>query len=185
MQEHLDKLYYYFNRLFEYPFIKLILSLSATSIQFLFGEINEPVLLIFILLLVDLITGLLKGIKLKLDYHGTYINVKNSLLICRVSIKTIKSRAMREGLLKVIEYFIALFLATMIGKMYSFVFFRTLVIYWIGFTEFKSILENLHAIGIRVPSVIIICVDCIGKVLSIKTDSFKEVIKKKFNDILE
>ena len=182
MQEHLNRLQHYFNRIIECPQIKLILSSICTLIYYLFGAISEPVLIILVLILVDLLTGILKGIKIKLDYEGTLIKLNTLPRVCYVSIKTVRSKAMRNGLLKVIEYFIALFLANMISRMYSLQFFRTMVIYWVALTEFKSILENLYQLDIKVPHIIIVCIDSISKVFVIKTDKLKECIKETFKE---
>lgn len=131
MYQSMMKLKYYIRRIFDYPEVKIALSGFCTILTELFGVINEPIQILMILIIVDLITGISKHIK-----KGT-----------------VYSRPLRKSCWKVSEYIIFIFLGNM-GQRIGINGFRNLVIFWINFTELISIMENLDDLGFHIPEFI-------------------------------
>jgi len=160
MKHFLQRLQYYAERILENPSTKTTFSLICTVLSTLLGQWNEAVGILFILIAMDLFTGVAKAVKRRVINSEKKISVKVGL-----ALNAIESKALREGLSKVIEYGAAVFIAHMAGIQFGLPDARQFVIFWISFTELKSIIENLEDMGIFMPECITSIMDKIKKVL--------------------
>lgn len=132
--EALSSIRHYILRLIEHPEVKGLFSVLCVALTEIFGTFSEPLQLLLILVVVDLITGLAKGAKYK-DVNSTTI---------------------RQSLWKIAEYLIFIFLGNMgervVAAGLGISGFRGLVIFWINITELISITENLDELGFDIPN---------------------------------
>ena len=143
--EHLEQLQYYFMRAMENSILKSIFSVICMAAQFLFGVFDKGLQVLLALILVDFLTGVAKSFKKYYEYD------KSANLLSLKSLRIIRSRAMRDGLWKIMEYMAALFIANMLTLQAGTPIFRDFIIFWITFTELKSIIENFEIMGLEMP----------------------------------
>lgn len=122
MKEHIDKL-------------QLIFTGSMTGITALVGGWDTAFSVFFYCVILDILTGITKGIK---D-------------------KNFSSRRMREGFASKMGYIIVIVLATQFDRLMpnDLPLLRTIVVYFYIFVEGSSIVENLAQMGVPIPQVII------------------------------
>ena len=128
MYETVEQLEYYLRRLIQHPEIKAGLSAVMLIVNQLFGSFTQPARILLILLLVDLILGIAKGIKNK--------------KLC--------SRKARGGIRKLFEYLIIILLAYQLEQLVV-EGLRELTLFWLCFTEMTSIIENLDELNMNIP----------------------------------
>lgn len=128
MQELKNEIIHYFQRIFEAPIWKGAFSFVITILTTLFGQFDSIAKTFITVIILDFITGIVKGI----------VN------------KNCNSRTMRQSASKIISYG----LSVMIGHFFEQFLIpgaRTYVIAMLGVTEVKSVKENLEEIGAKLP----------------------------------
>lgn len=122
MKEHVDK-------------FQLLFSGSMTGLTAIVGGWDTAFSVFFYCVFLDIVTGVIKGIK---D-------------------KNFSSRRMREGFVSKAGYIIVIALATQIDKIMpdGLPVIRTLVLYFYVAVEGSSILENLAQIGVPIPQIVL------------------------------
>ena len=128
MDETIEQFYYYFRQLIRNPEVKAAFSILMVIINQLFGTFNQPVRILLIILVADLLLGIAKGIK--------YRN------LC--------SRKAIQGVRKLLEYLATIFIAYQL-ELLAVEGLRDLAIFWICYTELTSIIENLDDLDIIIP----------------------------------
>lgn len=128
LHEFYQQIQHYFKRLIQYPEVKAGFALFCTILNQLFGTFNQPVKILFILIIVDLATGIVKGIKYR----------------------RFGSKPLRKSLWKLAQYMVIIFLAYQIQEL-AVEGFRDLAIFWACFTELTSIVENLDELNFNIP----------------------------------
>lgn len=160
----MNKWSYYYKKLTEYPLVKAGYSIFCASMVFLFGEFNEAIKVLIVFIIADIITGMTKSIKMNIEINGdTWITA------IWKGFKIVRSKVLREGIAKIIEYGIAIMIANLLSIQYGMEPIRNFVIFWISFTELKSVIENLEDININLP-------ECIEIVLRKIKSIIKEVL---------
>lgn len=132
MHQIKTEIYHYFERLFEAPFWKGAFSIIAAILITLFGQFNQIAKYFLLAIALDVITGILKGILTR----------------------NFKSRYMRKSASKFISYGTAIIFAHF-AEQFGAVGFRSFVISVLGFTELKSIGENLIEAKIKLPEFVL------------------------------
>lgn len=141
MREIENLLTHYANRIAENPIVKSILSGLVVLGDYMFGGFGQPLQILILLMLIDLVTGIGAGLteEVELKREGG----------CPESIVT--SKTMRNGIWKFIEYSIAVFIANVISLQFGVNSVRAFAIMWLSLTELKSIHENFYSMGFDVP----------------------------------
>ena len=128
MHEIIEQFQYYFQRLTEHPETKAIFSVLMVILGQLFGSFTQPARILVIVLALDLVLGIMKGIK--------YRNLCSKKAI--------------QGIRKLFEYLIIILLAYQLEQLVA-EGLRELALFWLCFTEMTSIVENLDDLGISIP----------------------------------
>ena len=128
MGEWIEQLQYYFRRLIEHPEAKALFSAVMLLLGELFGSFSQPARILLIVLSVDLLLGIIKGIK--------YQNLCSKKAI--------------QGIRKLFEYLIIILLAYQLEQLVA-EGLRDLTLFWLCFTEMTSIVENLDDLGMSIP----------------------------------
>jgi len=154
----LNKMQHYFTKIIENPTTKAFFSATCTILSTLLGQYNETVGILFILIGADLLTGVIKSFRVEMRQNDLTF-----LQSIKLGFIAIESRALREGLSKVIEYSAAIFIAHMVAVQFNVPNARQFVIFWISFTELKSIIENLEDMKIEMPGCITYLMEKVGE----------------------
>ncbi|MFW6282114.1 MAG: phage holin family protein [bacterium] len=144
MKEIENLLIYYGNRIVEHPIIKSLVAGGILLGDYLFGGFGQPLQILILLMLIDLITGISSAIVVEQGLkcaNEEYTKTKD----------IVTSRTMRNGIWKFIEYMIAVFIANVISLQFGTESVRSFAIMWLSLTELKSIHENFYEMGFDVP----------------------------------
>jgi toxin secretion/phage lysis holin len=132
---------HYANSIAEHPVAKTIGSGLVILGDYMFGGFGEPLQILVLLMLIDLITGIGAGLTKERELREQGI--------CPSAVVT--SRTMRNGIWKFIEYLIAVFIANVISLQFGVGSVRAFAIMWLSLTELKSIYENFYKMGLDIP----------------------------------
>jgi phage-related holin len=130
-----DVIVHFFQRLAEYPCLKIALGIIVWFFRMLFGPFRAAYGVVFLLYFADWVTG----------------------IYCARSTPGVKieSRRLFHGLVKLAIYFTLLFIGYQCGKIELFSYIQAFIETFIILTESYSILENLEKIallkGINIP----------------------------------
>ena len=141
MREIENLLTHYANRIAENPIAKTMGSGLVILGDYMFGGFGEPLQILVLLMLIDLVTGIGAGLTKERELRKQGI--------CPSTVVT--SRTMRNGIWKFIEYSIAVFIANVISLQFGVNSIRAFAIMWLSLTELKSIHENFYSMGFDVP----------------------------------
>lgn len=111
--------------------IEYIVSMVLSILTYLFGGIDSLMISLFVLIVLDYITGICKGIFLK----------------------QLSSKVSAEGIIKKFGYIMIIIIATLFDRLVSddSMAIRTMMIYFFIANESLSILENWAVIGLPLP----------------------------------
>lgn len=111
--------------------IEVIISALLSALTYLFGGIDSLMISLLVLILIDYITGICKGIVLK----------------------QLSSKVSAKGIIKKFGYIMIIIIATLFDRLVSDdnMAIRTMMIYFFIANESLSILENWALIGLPLP----------------------------------
>lgn len=111
--------------------IEAIISVLLSALTYLFGGIDSLMISLLVLILIDYITGICKGIVLK----------------------QLSSKVSAKGIIKKFGYIMIIIIATLFDRLVSDdnMAIRTMMIYFFIANESLSILENWALIGLPLP----------------------------------
>lgn len=130
-----------------------VVSTLGGLLTFLFGAWNKIFTALVVFMVADVITGVMKAIKKKSE---------------KTADGKLSSKVGTEGLFKKIGIFIGIMVANWAGLMFlpdanQAILLRDAVICGFGFFEFISVIENLNAIGVKIPPVLMKFIKAIKK----------------------
>ena len=144
MGEIAGLLTYYADKISENPIIKSVIAGLIVVLENMFGVFGQPLQILIMLMLIDLITGIAGAIV-------TEQGLKRKFQEYRTTTDIVSSRTMRNGIWKFIEYMLAIFIANVISIQFGIDTVREFVILWLTVTELKSVHENFYEMGFEIP----------------------------------
>jgi toxin secretion/phage lysis holin len=129
------------------------ISTLGGALTYLFGAWNKIFVALVVFMAADVITGIMKAIKKKSD---------------KTADGKLSSKAGTEGLFKKIGIFVGIMVAYWAGIMFlpnaeKAIWLRDAVICGFGFFELVSVIENLDALGVKIPPVLMKFIKAIKK----------------------
>ena len=146
MEDPIELIQHYFEAIIEQPLFKSAIAGGIITFEYLFGTFGNPLQLLLLVVLIDMITGVAKVTDDKIEINGhSYLH-----FIMKFT-STLTSKGMRNGMWKVIEYMAAVFLANALAISLNTPPIRTYIITVLVVTEMISIVENLKCMGYEIP----------------------------------
>lgn len=128
--------------------INVIFSSIVSLLLFLLGDIGVTFYCLLVLMCVDYLLGIISGVKGKSKKSES---------------GKLSSKQGFIGLLKKACILLCVILGNMLDMLLGFNYVRNLVILSFSLNEIISVVENLNNIGIKVPNVIIKCIEILNE----------------------